>query len=427
MILKTSMPSFKAALKQVIKSKLSDAHRDSVILLSGMLYERDPAWLSIKKDDAASKKSSADPQISNGQFLALLIHMTCAEIRIILDSTDKFINENDKKLQTVLPLCYNTLETIIINLVTETETVMNLDYQILESIRNAMQETFLAVIAFLVERHDFFILEDNPKIINNRTTLLSLRAYSIWVSEESEVSSEELERLIPLVIYFINPPESTEYDDDEVFDPMSFLTPLLTHYTTDQELVRYFVKSEGHIELIHWLMRTPPSQISDDLMCAISAILINIYITSEPTGSKNERWTLKLIDFLSKLMEEKANTLEPRVLANVLSLLLLSFRAILAARSTDTHTEDINNFKVPSTAFSNFFGNKLEELSDFRVLGLSVLKECLILSRAENSPLIEFNREGVLKMLVSIKDEKTGCVDEDELNELSNLISMLDI
>jgi hypothetical protein len=251
-----------------MRSKLNESQRDSVIMLSGMLYQRNPNWLEIKSDDIIDKNSK---QMSNGQLLALIVHLTCAEIRLILDDTEKIIVEN-RRLDTLLPLCYNTIEKVVQILVYDSESTLNLDYSLLESIRTAMRETFLAVIAFLVERYDFYTLEGESSLIDNPTCLLSLRAYSVWVSEETEGLSEELERLIPLVTYFIDcKPKGIEND------PMIFLTPLLTNITSDNETVEFFINLKGHEKIINWLLHQ--KEIKDDLMVAINSILINIVIS----------------------------------------------------------------------------------------------------------------------------------------------------
>jgi Neurochondrin len=251
-------------------------------MLCGMLYQRCPGWLKIKEFDAKGKAST----ITDGQLLTLITAMTCAEIRVILDSTDKEINESNPRLSTILPLCYSTVEHVIETLVQDSETSLHLDYELLASGRKAMYETFQAVIAFLVERHDFYTLEHTDTLIDNVPTLLSLRAYSMWVAEESEVPTEELERLTPLAIHFINnQPKSIAQD------PMQFLTPLLTLITSVPELVTYFMDNKGHHKVIDWV--AAHDQISDEMLVAVASILLNISITY-PDRLKEDKFFAKL-------------------------------------------------------------------------------------------------------------------------------------
>lgn len=283
-----SSPLFKAALKDILRNKLNMKQRDSIMMLSGMLYQRfGLSWLTIASHDAMGKATG----MSNGQLLTLIVHMTCAEIRVMLDSTERIMRD-DQRLDTLLPFCYQTLEHVVQLLVTDSEATMNLDSTLLGSIRNAITETFLAVIAFLVERLDFYTLEPADAIIDNSSTLLSLRAYSCYISEESEVSVQELERLIPLVIYVSN----RTFKSIEI-DTMMFITPLLDLITSEPELMQFYLANKGHVSVINWF--AAQNEINEELCIAVTSVLLNI-VVSAPDQIKGDASFARLIGTVSK-------------------------------------------------------------------------------------------------------------------------------
>ena len=192
---KSAAPLFRSVLKSIFKSKLHTSQQDIVLYLCGMLYARyGSSWLPL---------SSSGGIMKNEQLLTLMVHSACTEIRIILDETEQDLNETPRVL-AILPICYDLVHAVVESLIEQPQVALKLDYDILSSIRVAMSEAFMAVSLFLVERFDLYALEQDVSKIDNRTTMTSLKAYSEWVQEESNVGLDELERLMPYMVQLMD-------------------------------------------------------------------------------------------------------------------------------------------------------------------------------------------------------------------------------
>jgi hypothetical protein len=175
----------------------------------------------------------------------MLSHLVCAEIRVTLD-TITVLTQNP-----TLQLHYSLLENIIFHLVTTTDSI---NQKNLGSIRKAMSETYLAVAAFLSERWDVFLTTREVESIDNFVTVFSFRTYCNWISEESSVSIEELERLVPLVVeilqiqYFIVDIRFVQCR----FDPYDVCIELLTAITSEELTLDAFLDVEGDKVVIEY-------------------------------------------------------------------------------------------------------------------------------------------------------------------------------
>lgn len=258
-----SCPFFETTLKQLISCKLDQAKRDSLIILCGLLYQRlGYSWIQVSA-------RSESPQISNGQLIALIVHLVCAEIRVILDQTELHIVENTR-ITNILPICYQTLQEIVKMLVHDAEITLTLDITLLTSVRSALNETFYSVLSFLVERLDLYTLENDWSIIDNSTTLLSLKSFSAWIAEEEQIQNEEMGRLIPLVVTLMDSKcASTE------INVWQFITPLLIAFTSEPDLTQLFTDSDGHILVIQEYSSNY-SCFDPALKISLTSILLNL-------------------------------------------------------------------------------------------------------------------------------------------------------
>ncbi|KAI8916116.1 hypothetical protein EDD86DRAFT_197705 [Gorgonomyces haynaldii] len=309
---KQLIPLLRQLVKQVLKSKLTGPHRDTLIMLCGMLFQRlGTDWIPITKTNHAEKRD----QLTNGQLLVLMTHTACAEIRVILDDTKEDIVETPRTM-TILPLCFAIVEGVVKLLVTDTEVTLNLDYQLLSSTRSAMAEAFMAVACFLVERHDMYIQNQRLSTIDNHMTMTSLRAYSQWVSEETEVPIEDLERLLPLVHTILSKPLSCLE-----IHPLHFLTGLLTLVTSEQTLLDCFILNGTQIPIILYLsdhMQT----MDTELEIAIQSILLNVLVSKEA-----EIRMLGFESLIEPLAQRVLKTDDPLLSATSAVVFLLLYRS----------------------------------------------------------------------------------------------------
>ena len=103
---------------------------------------------------SSDNKGKGTGRLTHAQFGTILLHITCAEIRVTLDdlpNQDRF-DDTDRPAH-LLPACYEILERVMQFLV-EGEAVNSgvLTSDNLLSIRGALREAFASVGAFLVER-----------------------------------------------------------------------------------------------------------------------------------------------------------------------------------------------------------------------------------------------------------------------------------
>jgi hypothetical protein len=191
-----SLLLYKIAMKRILSGKVTSHLVQKTLVLCSFLSKLKRIWKVKSPTTLQTPKGTLN--VTDSKFLVIVTHLVAAEIRVTLDSTNEALASQENEL---LPMYYSLVEDIVEALV---EEQVKLEHSELSSVRTALAETFLAVGAFLAERWDLYVETNNPSVLDNITTIFSLGAYSKWVSEESSVPIEELERLTPLVVKMCN-------------------------------------------------------------------------------------------------------------------------------------------------------------------------------------------------------------------------------
>ncbi|KAJ3251591.1 hypothetical protein HK103_002235 [Boothiomyces macroporosus] len=239
-IVNKGLPILKSSIKSILASKLPKEITEQVLVLISIIsthfkdfiHPNTFTELDISMQDmgVGEKKSLSDTQL-----LLMCTHLIGAEARVILDSTTEDLQKDE--LET-LPLFYSFLENIITFLVSDE---CKLEESLLKSIQKALFETFISIAAFLSDRWD----SQDIKVLDNMATMYSIKTYSYFTAEESSVSTEEVTRLVPLVVFLLeNKLESLNED------PLDVLDGILNIITADPLILEEFNSLDGYIPLI---------------------------------------------------------------------------------------------------------------------------------------------------------------------------------
>jgi len=180
--------TIKSELVSLYGSKLSSPHRDIVLALSSMMLRFFGPFFLL---DITTK-----PTI-------LLIHIVCAEIRVLLDQIDTDASQpsTDTRPIHMLPICLELMQGIINLLIILPQDVINgaTSAKILPTAQKALVEAILAIVAFLDDIHANYLLAAiaSPEtaytiIIDRQIVVLSLRIISEWIAEESNMPKKKL-------------------------------------------------------------------------------------------------------------------------------------------------------------------------------------------------------------------------------------------
>ncbi|KAG0260432.1 hypothetical protein BG011_001903 [Mortierella polycephala] len=223
--------ALKSGLIQLLSTRQAPKTRDDCFKLIGILLQRlGPEWLfpETSSDNlhqtvpAPKKKQSPGSLVSsmeslslseseiNKKFAGLVVHLTCVEVRMLMDelandlsSTAKpaaaTLSEEDAsqakvRREEVLPLAYEILEVSIGYLVHVSESEESMDCGLFDAtgllkIQESLQATFTAILDYL---RDLQSSKDAaPKTLaSNMIYLASLRILSVWLMEDDSLHGQ---------------------------------------------------------------------------------------------------------------------------------------------------------------------------------------------------------------------------------------------
>ncbi|KAJ3124485.1 lactose regulatory protein lac9 and GAL4-like protein [Nowakowskiella sp. JEL0407] len=333
----------------VHETHASDKLDVSLTLISILLRLFGPNWLFLEPT-TATKFS---------KLSALIVHMTCAETRILVDSIGDihtepvhyFLSSNEKtdRARRILPICYEILEYTTKYLGDlEPEEGGSLPWDVIQSIRNALSETYAAVESFLIERKELYDQENSSALIlDNPIAAFSVRSLCTWISEDSADSTNELKSAIPVLIPFINL-NLTSMN----MHAMGFIGSALVTISSDSDCREIFV-AEGGVSGCEGFLRKVVMDLgmfaenqtvkidevlSADIVATIVGVLINI-IVCDPSPSIAMEIITTAVHFILAIGQtgtffyEKSD--DRSVILLKLQLILLSLFCI---RRIDSHT-----------------------------------------------------------------------------------------
>ncbi|KAF9187817.1 hypothetical protein BGZ50_001742 [Haplosporangium sp. Z 11] len=223
--------ALKSGLIQLLSTRQAPKTRDDCFKLVGILLQRlGPEWLfpetssdNLHQTALASKKKQSPGSIVssmeslslseseiNKKFAGLVVHLTCVEVRMLMDelandlsSTTKpaaaTLSEEDAsqakvRREEVLPLAYEILEVSIGYLVHVSESEESMDYELFDAtgllkIQESLQATFAAILDYLKDLQSS--KDATPKnLASNMVYLASLRILSVWLMEDDSLHGQ---------------------------------------------------------------------------------------------------------------------------------------------------------------------------------------------------------------------------------------------
>ena len=274
------------------------------------------------KTSEKKNKTSNNRVLTPSQFLILVIHLVGAEIRFMLDTTSKMLPETERQS---LPLFYSLLQDSI-SLLLDESVELDRSQTLIESLRQALFDTYFAVGAFLIERWDIFVegQERDEDIIDNLTTLFSFGAYCAWIDIEPISDPQEIERMAPLVVWM----QKKRHFKSMKMDVYEMSFGLLSLVTSEQSSLETYTKLKGHTYLIEAFasVRDPSKQLG------LASVLLNIVATLSSRDLElqftNFSPLLVTLDTIfSHYSTLKKSQEEPDLLAHVCVLYLFLYRS----------------------------------------------------------------------------------------------------
>ena len=191
----------KAQAFAVLHDKENNEDVEAIIEKLERLQKSNGSSSSEPSASKTNEQMGKSKMLSQTQFFAIIVHLAGAEIRFMLDTTSRDISENEKQS---LPLLFSLLQETIKVLIDEDlcpDMDRSLDF--VSSLKTSLHDTFMATSAFLAERWDLFEESGNvdESLLDNIFTLHCFAAYSAWVDVEPNTDEDEIERLVPFLVW----------------------------------------------------------------------------------------------------------------------------------------------------------------------------------------------------------------------------------
>ncbi|KAI8814309.1 Neurochondrin-domain-containing protein [Cladochytrium replicatum] len=410
--------SFREALDQLVKSKLRQQQLDLLFAMISVLVRVFGAkWLFSQQSNAAVS-----------QFVVLVVHRTCAEVRVVLDQvgeqhgspTTMILSHTDRPAR-IMPLCYEILEAVINALVATNNEESNtaesdsphfeIPAATLKSIQEALSETFVAVSAFLAERKDLYRIDMNWAILDDPVTAFSSRALCSWLAEDTSMMARHVANIIPVLLAFTRQRLQCMGN----LHPIEFMCPVfLTITSSDNTLQIAFIKADGPqiiSELLNKALSAVDGTFSQDSILSLTSIVLTILVTAPSaeysksivTSVHSNLWTI-LQEYINTKMPELSNASSQPVLiySNMCCLLfVLQREAALCGVDTAISSDTVNvSFEYLSLA-KRVWGSMpvWNDIAEIWFVTLNAIT-VTIQKRAEFS--VQVARSSNLKLLVEL-------------------------
>ncbi|KAI9011141.1 Neurochondrin-domain-containing protein [Gaertneriomyces semiglobifer] len=271
-------------LKSLMSSKLSPPHRDlTFLLVSTILHVLHHQFLSL----------SSDHKLSTPRFVALLLHTSCAEIRVVLDEIDSMKQSERERAQGILPLCSQIVESCI-KWMCESE---GLEMPLVESMREALAGMWDAVGSYLDEIYAKYQGDNDYSHIDNITTASILRLSATFLTEETSIQISKTPHLLALYILVCKQGLTSL-----PAHPLSFLHPVLASLTSERDVRDTFLASGGPNAVMSFWFQLPTDMSTANLKLGLAGILLNVVATGRVASDNaaKQMW----IRFLESLIAD---------------------------------------------------------------------------------------------------------------------------
>ncbi|KAF0484230.1 Neurochondrin-domain-containing protein [Gigaspora margarita] len=206
--------NFRHSLLEILSSKLGIEQRNKALSLVMLLlynFGAIPLFAPITSNLTLTQisKSAASDIDNEFKFSALVVQLSCVEIRLMLDELEqeKKDDQLNERLNVMLPACYTILEKSIeylshieslLESQEEVETTrVKLEPDVLLRLKGTMIETFRAIIEYLVDVKERGI--SIKTAMKDEKIIASIRVLSAWLAEESSLEKETL-ALMPFLV-----------------------------------------------------------------------------------------------------------------------------------------------------------------------------------------------------------------------------------
>ncbi|KAJ3412307.1 hypothetical protein HDV05_000965 [Chytridiales sp. JEL 0842] len=321
-------------LMQIVQSKLGDAERDLALTVSSMVIQIfGPQWLlplspilNLASSSQNTESKEKKPKVlTHAQFTTLLVHMACAEIRVRLDDdtlirpahTDSPESLSDSlsslsltiedSFSMVLISSLNILEYFMAALIeslptSDSQSVDSLPmpFEMILSIRKAMSESFMAIMASLVDRWEAYTQSGNLEVLDNPVVAHLLRSLAVWLVEETEGEGavEEIQAVIPVLINICN----VDFEKCKGVVGVELFAPAFNNMTADEKTRKQFVDHGGVDLIVNKLSSTPFLETdgrSVSVRVSLLGILLNVAVEDPETVGTSQSFK-RLIDTLAE-------------------------------------------------------------------------------------------------------------------------------
>ncbi|KNC96797.1 hypothetical protein, variant [Spizellomyces punctatus DAOM BR117] len=303
-------------LKDVYGSKIGTSQRDMSLILAATMFRRFGSRWGFTDQQIQNARTS---RLSVEQFVALLIHVACGELRVLLDDLPvNSVTTPESQFVAITPVCCEIVDYSMRGLVEENGPI-SISVDVLLSIREALHEAFTAISAYLLEEMAEYRSENDIGVLDNVVTASCLRALSSWLAEDDTLSPHEIRHIVPLLVL-----AGRRRMNSVGVHPMEFLGPAFVNITTDPEIGNIFVDEGGCAMVVDfWSILDSQSP----LRLTLVSILLNIVATNRKAVSADRKFIdatrLLLRDLVEFDHSAKQDGLTLRASMTTLSLMIL--------------------------------------------------------------------------------------------------------
>lgn len=175
----TWQPVLVKTMREIFTSRLGEEQRNPTLCLAAVLIDR----LGVS--------TVLPPLTPDCQLLLVITHLSCIEIRMILEN---FPFEQVVERADVLCSCYLLMENIIYYMTTSPS--LKLDEKQVSQLHHAMVGSVNAILGFLREVSE----EDNLQKCSEPVVIATVRILGVWMSEETSALKEYTYALLPFLL-----------------------------------------------------------------------------------------------------------------------------------------------------------------------------------------------------------------------------------
>ncbi|KAJ3333516.1 hypothetical protein HDU76_007282 [Blyttiomyces sp. JEL0837] len=274
-----------------------DLDRTNMFLMTSFLLLRKGwSWFLMSKHGSNSEEKTP---VLNDKSFALIVHLTCAEIRTLLDQEIAQLDEATNFSETLVIGCLRIIETSISTLVSDLDDMSQLEAlqfpDVILSVRTALSETFTAIVANLADRWAQYEVSANAKFIEADIVCFEFKLLGLWMTDESDADLHHFAEFMPCIVGFLS--RRHQFEQLQMTCLELFARPLVT-ITSDEAMLEAFIANGGLKLVFERLLEEPlksPTHSLNTTRLSLIDILINTAISKPHSITKLKRESSELI------------------------------------------------------------------------------------------------------------------------------------